>query len=121
MGSYVKNLIMALMILLVLVAGFLLGSKYNLSDGQLNILEVTNNTSDGLDSSKYVKEDPNKSKDQYKIINNQKTGFKEDLEVEAQNSIVTNNSIDEVSNNEPDININDESEQEGNNQSENQT
>jgi hypothetical protein len=117
-----KNLVLALMMLLVLGAGFFLGSKYNLNDGQLNILELTNGTSDNLDSPRLVKEDLNKSKGQYKIVNNQKSDFKEGLKSEAENDNATNKNMDEVSNNEPDIDLNDENGQEiKNNQSENKT
>lgn len=110
-----KNLVMALMMLLVLGAGFLLGSKYNLNDGQIYVLDLINNTSGDSNSHGYVTGDLNKSKDQNKTTNNQKNNFQQVSKPKVvnvnKNPANTNNSITEISNKENDTKSNDKNEQ----------
>ncbi|MGF7119406.1 hypothetical protein [Methanobacterium oryzae] len=113
-----KNLVMALMMLLVLGTGFLLGSKQSLNDNPADILELTNNTSDNVNNQNYLNGNLSKNKEEYETTNNQKYDFEDSSNAKSnkeKEDTANNESINEEQNDEDDSN----SKNEDNNKKEN--
>lgn len=102
-----KNLVMALMMLLVLGTGFLLGSKQSLNYNPADILELTNNTSDNVNNQNYLKGDLGKNKEEYGTMDNQKYDFEDSSNAKSNKKnedTTSNESINEKQSDEDDSN-----------------
>lgn len=99
-----KNLVMALMMLLVLGTGYLLGSQQTLTDDPMDIFELTKNTSNNVNNQN-LNGNLNKSKGEYKTIDNQKYDIEDnssDKSNKENDEIVSNKSINQKQTNEND-------------------